>query len=227
MTLAHWLDGVARVLMTPDSDMRNLASVAGCSPKDLYEYCDLTECDLRGQDLRGLSFEGANLEGAVLDNKTLVDAEFDPRLKAPEYFSFRANKKLLQLLNSQAYTTKSTYAVWFVKWLFDLMYISRQSKIVRDISDSILDLQLDNFYSSGTRHDSVRRRVKIPSHLRKFAREFPEEVDEKDRPSFILLVALIMRNRRGDSEINALQIIDRMVDEDERIRSSMGYFSNF
>jgi Pentapeptide repeats (8 copies) len=79
--VSHWLDGAAGILTAETGDLRKLAQIAGYDPKTYYKYQDLSGCDLRGQNLTGMDFSNCKLDQAIIDEKTIIDQEFDPRIK--------------------------------------------------------------------------------------------------------------------------------------------------
>src|SRR3546814_10166033 len=117
--MKHWLDGVEKILRSESKDLKHLASLAGVDPRTLFRYAALSKCDLRGQDLRGLDFTGAILSGAYFDDQTLIDAEFDPRNGQKRYYKFLVSSNIVKLVNSEAEKRGYTYAIWYVKSLFE------------------------------------------------------------------------------------------------------------
>lgn len=75
----HWSEAVAKILKEPTGDLKALSSVAGADWRTLFRYQSLAGCDLRGQDLTGMDLTGCDLDQAILDERTAIDAEFDPR----------------------------------------------------------------------------------------------------------------------------------------------------
>jgi Pentapeptide repeats (8 copies) len=139
--MTHWLDGVARVLASQSTDLKHLASIADVDPTHIFRFADLSKCDLRGQDLRGLDFTGAILEGAILDEKTKIDPEFDPRSQEKSYYRIFANRILISIINSSAYESGYSYAIWYAKAAYErsaflLRHNSQFQTFVRSICSS-------------------------------------------------------------------------------------------
>ena len=72
--MTDWEKKIVAILESDALDLRELAELAGGSPKTFYRGCNLSGVDLRGQDLRGMEFTG-------LTSSTIVDArtKLDPR----------------------------------------------------------------------------------------------------------------------------------------------------
>jgi hypothetical protein len=227
--MPHWLDGVARVLMSPELDLRKLAEIGGADATYLYQFSDLSRCDLRGQKLGGLDFTGAVLEGAALDRITEIDSKFDPRLHEAQYYRFRVNRNLLRLLNAEALSTGYTYAVWSVKWLFDLIYQYRDYDRYKEIRDSVKELHLDHLFICEIRSEYAIRRIKIPYTVQTHLNKPPSDLTKHSFPSFLLLCALIIRNGKGRGGEAVLSAVETLKVKEEKLnnRRTSEYISLF
>jgi hypothetical protein len=72
------LERVADIANSDETDLIQLAVIAGCNPKDFYVGADLRGVDIRGQDLTKLDLTGADFSGVVYDEYTKVDPVYVP-----------------------------------------------------------------------------------------------------------------------------------------------------
>jgi Pentapeptide repeats (8 copies) len=222
--MVHWLDGVAKILKSSDLDIINLAKIANVDPTDIYRYADLSQCDLRGQDLRGIDLTGAILEGALLDSSTKLDTAFDPILNSKDYISFPINARLVRYINSEAHYAGYTYAVWYVKFLFEMMYNVKLSKHFISIMDELYDIHSDNFYSISIERQ-VRKTIQIPKYIKRWIIDFNYKDMGDEKYSFFIFSCLVFRIRYNFNSIPL--VLENLIEREEKFRSSRAYLSSF
>lgn len=227
--MAHWLDSIAEVLKSPELNLRKLAEIGGRNPATAYRYCNLADCDLRGQDLRGIDFTGSNLDEARLDISTKIDDEFDPRIKGAQKFKFRVNRKLIKLINSEAYMMSYSYAVWFVKYALESIYQLRDSQDFKNTISQVINIDLSEYYTCAGRVEYVTRSVKVPIHIQKWFREndscyvLPEE-----HVSFMVFCFLVLRNRSLTMQDSVIFSLNNLQDRLDLFNNrKTGYISQF
>ena len=223
----HWLDNVANVLTSSSLNLLELAKTGKVDPKFVFQYADLSKCDLRGQDLRGLDFTGAILEGAIIDKRTKIAAQFDPRFLEKSRYSFRVNRRLLRLLNSEADHLGYTYAIWYVKWLFDLVNYHRDNKEFLSLMNDIRELSIEEFYVCDDGSQFSTRQVQIPNFAwRNLEKQFGNILNN-ERVSFVLLCMLIYLERNNRLHRGAAFALEALIERQERAGRSGRYISTF
>ena len=148
--MTHWLDGVAKILKSSDLNIINLAKLANIEPADLYQHIDLSQCVLRGQDLRNLDFTGSVIEGALINTSTKIDPKFDPRSNSKGYFFFPINARLVRYINTEAHQASYSYAVWYAKYLFEMLYNVKLNNQFKELLNEFYELNTEKFYSIST-----------------------------------------------------------------------------
>jgi hypothetical protein len=222
--MTHWLDGVAKILKSSDLDIISLAKLANVDATDLYQHIDLSQCDLRGQDLRNIDFTGSIIEGALVDAATKIDPKFDPRSNSKEYFYFPINARLVRYINSEAHEASYSYAIWYAKYLFEMLYNVKSNQQFKYLLNDLYELDTEMFYSITTER-RTNRSIQIPNSIKNWiiGYEFMGMGDEKY--SFLLFASLIFRIQY--THISASKALESLIEREEKFRNSRVYLSGF
>lgn len=203
----HWLDGFAKILESSGLNIIKLAEIANIDPTYVYQHADLSQCDLRGQDLTNIDLTGAILEGALLDSATRLDRTIDPRINSRGYFFFRINARLVRYVNSEAHYAGYTYAVWFVKHIFEMLYNLKDVPQFKYFIEELYELNFEEFFLINE-HRSIQRSVQIPNYIKNWITEFNFHEIENEKYSFLIFSCLIFRVRyQFDYLLRALEEI--------------------
>lgn len=222
--MAHWLDGVAKILKSPELDIIKLAQLAGVDPTYVYQYADLSQCDLRGQDLRKIDLTGAVIEGALLDSATRLDRKVDPRINSKGYFFFKVNARLVRYVNSEAHHAGYTYAVWFAKYIFEMSYNIKDLAQFKEFMDELYELNVEEFFSINNAR-SLRRSVQMPNYIKNWVQEFNYKELNDESYSFLILSCILFRLRYHSSSI--ANAIENLVERENEFRKNSVYLSGF
>ena len=198
--------------------------MANIDPTDVYQYADLSQCDLRGQDLRSIDLTGTILEGALLDSNTRLDRNVDPRINSRSYFSFRLNTRLVRYLNSEAHHASYTYAVWFVKYIFEILYNIKDVPQFKDFIEELYDLNVEEFFSIND-HLSRRRSVQIPNYIKNWMIDFDFRELQEEKYSFLIFACLVFRIRHQFNSTS--RALEEIVERELFFRKNRSYFSGF
>lgn len=189
--MPHWLDGVSKILESDSENLRELATIAGLDPSDLYAYVDLSGCDLRGQDLRGMDFTGSRIEACLIDSLTQIDAEYDPRNKKI-YKKIKISRPLLNLINIEASNRRYNYAIWHAKSLCEsgsrLLHFERFRSTVREVYSRS---DLSEFYRPSKGNRFYVRKIQLSLGTDVFINEYMSEIDESSRYPLIMFCAML------------------------------------
>jgi hypothetical protein len=222
--MAHWLDGVANILKSSDLNIINLAKLANVDPTDLYQHIDLSQCDLRGQDLRTIDFTGSLIEGALLDTSTKLDPKFDPRSNSKSYFFFPINARLVRYINSEAHQASYSYAIWYAKYLFEMLYNVKSNNQFKELLNDLYELDTENFYSITTERN-VKRSIQIPNAIKNWIVDYEFRGMGNEKYSFLLFACLVFRLQYQYT--SASKALESLIEREEKFRDSRVYLSGF
>ena len=202
-------NGVEKILTAATGDLRELARLAQCDPKDFYVDQDLSHCDLRGQDLRGMDFSGCNLERAIIDEATKFDPEHDPRNSDESvYLNIKISKHLNTIILSYAEEVGYSYLAWAYKRLLDdgiKLYLKNRTKYYSEIIDNNV------YFLDLSKKPSGINSLSVTILSNNFHVEMIEEITSKfkkyDPFQLIFLSALIAKKIKYNSHKDYSNII--------------------